>query len=95
MPSAEPAAPLQRRPPMRHVSAEMLSAGIAALRPYRRKVPGLIAIEADRAPDALSALFRAMNVAGFGKDKTAALRTRRMRAKRKAQGLGRNNTRTQ
>lgn len=72
---------------MRHVSAEMLSAGIAALRPYRRKVPGLIAIEADTAPDALSALFRAMNVAGFGKDKTAAERTRRHRAKKRNAAL--------
>lgn len=70
---------------MRHVSAEMLSAGLAALRPYRRRLAGLIAFEAERAPEALASLFRAMAAIPARTDPTAAERQRRYRA-RKLQG---------
>lgn len=67
---------------MRHVSAEMLSAGRSAFVRYRvRAAAGTFAIDPLALPDALTAAFRAMAEAGGGKDKTAAERSRRYKAR--------------
>lgn len=74
---------------MKHVSAEMIVAGQAALQKSaapRMLVHGgsaYIGVHPFKLSAALTAVFRAMSAAGLGRDKTAAERQRRHRDKLK------------
>lgn len=78
--------PPVKKAPMRYVSADMLQAGqdafLAAAGMRRAGAP----LDPFRLPKALTAAYRAMSQAGFGRDKTCAERTRRYRARLMAAG---------
>lgn len=71
---------------MRHVSAEMLEAGQAALQRVGKPafISGHIALRPFKLSAALTAVFRAMSEAGAGRDRTCAERSRRYKARKRA-----------
>lgn len=77
---------------MRHVSAEMLQAGQDAFLAAAglRRAAGLPQLDPFKLTAALTAAFRAMAKAGYGRDKTGAERQRRRRTRLKAAAQGRN-----